>query len=45
MLLPLVRNGRIVTELPRPKVIRDYVLEQLEKVQLEKCQGNACGAH
>jgi nicotinate phosphoribosyltransferase len=37
MLLPLVKNGRIVTELPRPKDIRNYVLEQLEKVQLEKC--------
>jgi len=36
MLLPLVKNGRIVTKLPRPKDIRNYVLGQLEKIQLEK---------
>jgi nicotinate phosphoribosyltransferase len=37
MLLPLVKNGRIVTKLPKPKDIRNYVLRQLEKVQLERC--------
>jgi nicotinate phosphoribosyltransferase len=39
MLQPLVKNGKIVAKLPKPKEIRNYVLEQLKKVQLEKCQG------
>jgi len=37
MLLPLVKNGRVVAKLPRPRDIREYVLRQLEKVQLEEC--------
>jgi nicotinate phosphoribosyltransferase len=37
MLLPLIKNGRITTKLPRPKDIRNYVLHQLEKIQSEKC--------
>jgi nicotinate phosphoribosyltransferase len=37
MLRPLIENGKIVAKLPKPKEIRSYVLEQLEKVQLEKC--------
>jgi nicotinate phosphoribosyltransferase len=37
MLLPLIKNGRIVAKLPKPKDIRNYVIRQLEKVQLEKC--------
>jgi len=37
MLLPLIKNGKITTKLPRPKDIRSYVLGQLENVQLEKC--------
>jgi len=37
MLQPLIKNGKIVAKLPKPKEIRNYVLEQLEKVQLEKC--------
>ena len=36
MLQPLIENGKIVAKLPKPKEIRSYVLEQLEKVQLEK---------
>jgi nicotinate phosphoribosyltransferase len=36
MLLPLIKNGEIVAKLPKPKEIRNYVLEQLAKVQLEK---------
>jgi nicotinate phosphoribosyltransferase len=36
MLQPLVKNGKIVAKLPRPKEIRNYVLEQLEKVSLEE---------
>lgn len=39
MLKPLLRNGRIVGELPHPKEIRRYVLEQLEKVTLEEREG------
>ena len=35
LLRPLVREGRIVAELPSPSEIRRYVLEQLEKVELE----------
>ncbi len=37
MLQPLIENGKIVAKLPKPKEIRNYVLEQLEKVPLEKC--------
>ncbi|MBX5326171.1 MAG: nicotinate phosphoribosyltransferase [Candidatus Bathyarchaeia archaeon] len=36
MLQPLIKNGKIVAKLPKPKEIRDYVLKQLEKVGLEK---------
>ena len=32
MLRPLIRNGKIVAELPDPKEIREYVLRQLEKL-------------
>jgi hypothetical protein len=32
---PLLRNGKIVGELPSPKEIRQNVLEQLKKVSLE----------
>ena len=35
MLRPLVEEGRIVAELPDPTEIRRYVLEQLEKLELE----------
>jgi len=35
MLKPLVKEGRIVAELPNPSEIRQYVLKQLEKVELE----------
>ncbi len=35
MLKPLVKEGRIVAELPEPAEIRKYVLEQLEKLELE----------
>ncbi len=36
MLKPLVKNGRIVGELPKPRDIRAYVLRQLEKLSLER---------
>jgi nicotinate phosphoribosyltransferase len=32
MLRPLIKNGKLVTELPRPSDIRQYVLEQVEKL-------------
>jgi len=35
MLKPLLRNGKVVGELPQPKEIRRYVLGQLEKVALD----------
>lgn len=34
MLKPLIKNGKIVAKLPSPKEIREYVLKQLEKVDL-----------
>jgi len=33
MLKPLIENGKIVAELPKPEKIRSYVLEQLEKLR------------
>jgi len=36
MLKPLIKNGKIVAELPKATKIREYVLEQLEKLELEK---------
>lgn len=35
MLKPLVKKGKIVAKLPKPKEIRKYVLEQLERLPLE----------
>lgn len=35
MLKPLVKNGKIVAKLPKPKKIRQYVLKQLERLTLE----------
>lgn len=35
LLVPLVENGKITHSLPRPQEIRQHVLEQLEKVELE----------
>ncbi len=34
MLKPLIKNGKIVEEIPKPERIRQYVLEQLEQVKL-----------
>jgi nicotinate phosphoribosyltransferase len=34
MLKPLIKNGKIMTNLPKPKEIRQYVLEQLEKIEI-----------
>ena len=34
MLKPLIKQGKIVAELPRPKEIRQYVLEQIEKLSI-----------
>jgi hypothetical protein len=35
MLKPLVQGGRIVRDLPPPRTVRDYVLEQLARFPLE----------
>jgi nicotinate phosphoribosyltransferase len=35
LLKPLIRNGELVAELPKVSEIREYVLDQLEKVNLE----------
>jgi nicotinate phosphoribosyltransferase len=32
MLKPLIKQGKIVTELPKPKEIREYVIEQIKKL-------------
>jgi len=34
MLKPLIKNGKIVAILPKPKEIRKYVLKQLEKLEI-----------
>jgi len=34
MLNPLIKNGKIAAKLPKPRQIRQYVLEQLVKLQL-----------
>ena len=34
LLKPLIKNGKIVRKLPRPQVIRKYVLNQMERVEL-----------
>ncbi|MFQ6084962.1 MAG: nicotinate phosphoribosyltransferase [Candidatus Bathyarchaeia archaeon] len=34
MLRPLIRNGKIVGELPRPKKVRSYVLDQLKRLSV-----------
>jgi nicotinate phosphoribosyltransferase len=34
MLKPLIKGGKIVGELPRPKEIRSYVLDQIEKLAI-----------
>ncbi len=36
MLIPLVKRGEIVAELPEPREIRQHVLEQIEKLSLEE---------
>ncbi|RLI12319.1 nicotinate phosphoribosyltransferase [Candidatus Bathyarchaeota archaeon] len=36
MLKPLIKNGKIVAELPKPKEIREYVLKQIRKLSLEE---------
>lgn len=35
MLKPLIKNGKIVAKLPKPSEIREYVLEQIDKLTLE----------
>jgi len=35
MLKPLIKNGEIVVELPKPDAIRQYMLEQISKLTLE----------
>jgi len=35
MLKPLVKKGKVIAKLPKPREIRNYVLRQLEKLSLE----------
>lgn len=35
MLKPLIKNGKIVAKLPKPNEIREYVLEQINKLPIE----------
>ena len=35
MVKPLVTGGRIVRDLPPPRTIRDFVLDQLSRVPLD----------
>jgi len=41
LLKPLTKGGRIVRDLPPPRTIRDYVLEQLEPVSLDTLRRSA----
>jgi nicotinate phosphoribosyltransferase len=41
MLKPLLREGRIVRDLPPPRTIRDHVLEQLTRVPMETLRRKA----
>jgi hypothetical protein len=41
MLKPLLRGGRIVRDLPPPRTIRDFVLEQLASVPLDTLRRQA----
>jgi hypothetical protein len=34
LLKPLIAGGRLVRDLPPPRAIRDYVLEQMASIQL-----------
>lgn len=38
LLQPLVKNGKVVAKLPKPKEIREYVLEQLELFSLDNAK-------
>ena len=35
LLKPLVANGRVVRDLPPPRTLRDYVLDQIRHVSLD----------
>ena len=35
LLKPLIKNGKVVGDLPRPQALRKFVLKQLEKVELD----------
>ena len=41
MLKPLLRDGRIVRDLPPPRTIRDHVLEQLTHVPMDTLRRKA----
>jgi len=41
MLKPLIKDGKIVSKLPKPHEIRQYVLKQLEKLSLKKANANS----
>ena len=35
LLKPLIADGRIVRDLPPPRTIRDYVLEQMSRIEIQ----------
>jgi hypothetical protein len=41
MLKPLTKAGRVVRDLPPPRTIRDFVLDQLGPVSLETLKRHA----
>jgi hypothetical protein len=41
MLKPLTKGGRVVRDLPPPRTIRDFVLDQLRPVSLDTLKRHA----
>ncbi len=41
LLKPLIVQGKVVRDLPLPRTIREYVLEQLRRVELPLSRGGA----
>jgi len=35
LLKPLIADGRLVRDLPPPRTIRDYVLEQMQRIEIQ----------
>jgi hypothetical protein len=34
MLQPLIKGGRVVRDLPPPRTLREYVIEQMARIEL-----------